>query len=267
MFAKYLRPYHWKLIIMGVVCVCLPLLDSYILTRPFNVNSHTDELQACFLIPILLGCALGPLGFVAWSIELSFKRRERMEMLITIVLSYVLLILVFASLYFSIDCISDYNSATEKTMYYMIAAEKNELPPAYSVDLRAFAGMTGKLWTGIGDDRRQLQEQSRFPKAISIESCLHEGARTQRARDAIHYQTDMVLPVIFDCIHLSVMTMTTVGYGDVSPQGGSIARPITDLQAIASTILLVLALGLLWGGWLTPPLSNQSSKAPVDGPE
>jgi hypothetical protein len=51
-----------------------------------------------------------------------------------------------------------------------------------------------------------------------------------------------VVNVFYDCLYFSVITQTTIGYGDILPTG--LGRLVVSLQALYGTIYLAIAMGL-----------------------
>jgi hypothetical protein len=69
----------------------------------------------------------------------------------------------------------------------------------------------------------------------------------------VHFRRDVVPFVLLDCLHLSIMTMTTVGYGDVTPEVWY-SKLATDAQALTGVAILVIALGLFLSGSAATPV-------------
>ena len=62
--------------------------------------------------------------------------------------------------------------------------------------------------------------------------------------DVVIFRRAAVPYVLLDCLHLSVMTIATVGYGNVAPSSWE-AKLATDAEALTGTGLLVVALALV----------------------
>jgi hypothetical protein len=56
------------------------------------------------------------------------------------------------------------------------------------------------------------------------------------------------LPSLLQCLHFSVVTMATVGYGDVHPNQWY-SQLAVDMQIVIGQILVVFALGCVLGRW------------------
>ena len=58
-----------------------------------------------------------------------------------------------------------------------------------------------------------------------------------------------------DFIYYSFVTMTTLGYGDITPKG-SLARSLSIFFSVAGQLYLTMIVALLVGKYLTPPSEN-----------
>lgn len=61
-------------------------------------------------------------------------------------------------------------------------------------------------------------------------------------------------PTSGDCLYLSVITITTVGFGDLTP-GSSAARMVAVLEALIGQLYLVSVVAAVIGGWRPRPRS------------
>src|SRR5262249_9106758 len=74
-------------------------------------------------------------------------------------------------------------------------------------------------------------------------------ARAKKPCDeVIRFLPDARGPVFLDCLHFSVATLATVGYGDVSPNHW-VARASADCQIVLGVVLLVLVVRIFFSGW------------------
>jgi hypothetical protein len=64
----------------------------------------------------------------------------------------------------------------------------------------------------------------------------------------MQFQPENRLDVFLDCLHFSIMTITTVGYGDITPRQ-RIAKLASDAEVITGIVLFVVALGMVYGNW------------------
>lgn len=179
----------------------------------------------------------------------SFQNRSnRVGQLGIILLSYFSMIVVFTGLYFSMAFVGDYDYAADHYFYYHSAGQDFEIGRIkrlnpYSNDDRAFTGIEKHLF-GTVDDYiprgiyRDLEDIERY-RARSAAQLEFEGV--------VEFKRSSVQPVLLDCLHLSVATITTVGYGNIAPRTWY-AKMATNIEALTGTILLVVALGMLFSG-------------------
>jgi hypothetical protein len=62
------------------------------------------------------------------------------------------------------------------------------------------------------------------------------------------FKPESRLATFLDCVHFSVVTMTTTGYGDISPNR-RYAKLAADVQMLAGVSVVIFALGMAFGGW------------------
>jgi hypothetical protein len=81
-------------------------------------------------------------------------------------------------------------------------------------------------------------------------------ARTYSEADVVQFLPEAGPAIFGDCLHLSVITMTTVGYGDITPRSLP-ARVATDVEAVCNTLLLIFGLGMIFGNIRPAPDSQK----------
>ena len=113
---------------------------------------------------------------------------------------------------------------------------------------RAFVGIEARLWGTLDDDLPlESREFQKDPQAYRVAL-----ARQRSFKDVAVFRPGALWAVLWDCQHLSVITITTVGYGNISPNAWY-AKAATNLEALTGTALLVVALALLLGSHPKPP--------------
>ena len=125
----------------------------------------------------------------------------------SIVVSYVLLIFVFANCYYCIHTMHGFELALQQAYPDTSLIVEQENP---------YTGKISQAWVA-----------------------LPPGA---------HHSGDRVIPadqlrVYFDCLYLSVSTITTTGYGDITPLT-TLTRLISCLEMLSGPTIVVLALGM-----------------------
>ena len=173
------------------------------------------------------------------------KRQSRRERLRLIVLSYFSMIVVFTGAYFSMASVGDYDSAVDHYFYYLsagqdLATARIQRVNPYPADrLRAFSGIDERLWSTVDDY---------IPRGIyqgldDIERHRAQWAARLAFAGVVRFKQASIQSVVLDSLHLSVMTITTVGYGNIAPRTWY-AKLATDLEALTGIVLFVVALGM-----------------------
>jgi hypothetical protein len=166
-------------------------------------------------------------------------------MLGVVLTAYFSCAVVFAGFYYSIQGLSDENDAELQIIHYQYEAMKvsmhtsNRMAPYRSN--RAFNGIEKHLWKNIEDDIPDIA--TRY--ADSPENVA--GIVGNYAK-SMQFQPENRLDVFLDCLHFSIMTITTVGYGDITPRQ-RIAKLASDAEVITGIVLFVVALGMVYGNW------------------
>ena len=125
----------------------------------------------------------------------------------SIVVAYGLLIFIFANCYYTIHAMHGFEMALHKA--YPAEKMTVELEDPYS-------GKIAQAWIALPADARD------------------SGDRVQPSNQTHVY---------FDCVYLSVATITTTGYGDITPLT-PLTRLISCLEMLSGQTIVVLALGM-----------------------
>jgi hypothetical protein len=115
--------------------------------------------------------------------------------------------------------------------------------------------MRHSTWTSLADEARPAFWH---PSAQVSEGLLLQAARqhgpwqggTSKHKAAFQpvFREEERLPSLLQCLHFSVVTMATVGYGDVNPHKWY-SQVAVDIQILIGQILVVFALGCVLGKW------------------
>jgi hypothetical protein len=192
---------------------------------------------------------LMPLIAVGFAIFSSFQKRSRAEMLRVILVAYLGSILIFAGAYYVIVGVDDYNDAIRQISHYeaegiSIAAHLSDRIKPYKSQ-NAFTGFESHLWSTFEDESYD---------AAALYTNYPEGLKSalDNAKNNLRFLPENRVLVFANCVHYSVITMTTVGFGDISPQVW-LARFYTDVEALTGTALFIVALGMVFGNWWESP--------------
>lgn len=199
------------------------------------------------ILLVLLASYILPAAVVALALYRSFQKgSSRSSRFRLILASYLCMIAVFTGAYFSMASAGDYEYAWFHYFYYKSGGEDlsigrierlNPMPP----HPRAFVGVEERLW-GTVDDY--------LPVGITrdvenLEIRRARAALTFPYEEVVRFRSSAMLGVTSDCLHLSVITITTVGYGNVAPSRWY-AKMATNIEALTGTVLFVVALGMFF---------------------
>jgi hypothetical protein len=162
-------------------------------------------------------------------------------------------ILTFAGLYYLFALEGDRNDAVVRHIYYRGYEISNawhrehyrsDLPPCKNI--RAFNGISERLFSGVdwGGESDFLERNWAAPST----GYMVERAK-QPLEEVVRFLPEERLPVFLGCLHFSITTAATVGYGDIAPNNLS-TRLTADLQIALNVILVIFILGMLFSGWL-----------------
>jgi hypothetical protein len=205
------------------------------------------------LAVILVVTLLGPLIYSVVSIITCLAGSvPKTTRLVRIITAYVANLLSFAALYYALTLIGDFTDAQRKYSYYAeYEASNAKFKALYQCDMPAavgtqsFHGMTDRLFSGVDWEAGEHSSTRRWadpPIAFQV-------ARAKAPRDeVIRFLPDARIPVFADCLHFSVVTVATVGYGDITPASWP-ARAAVDCQIILGMSLLVIVVGMFFSGW------------------
>ncbi|MFN9643605.1 MAG: potassium channel family protein [Cyanobacteriota bacterium] len=172
---------------------------------------------------------------------------------------YMAVLISFAGVYYSFAVISDYHDAHSFANFYMHSARQLDAGnlkqvPVRGKDEKAFSGIRYATWSGLADVARP---SFWHPSAIVSDDLLLNAARryapkipgaASSQRFEPTFQASERLPTFLQCLHFSVVTMATVGYGDMNPNKWY-SQLAVDIQIMIGQILVVFALGCVLGRW------------------
>lgn len=199
-----------------------------------------------FLLSFLVPVSLAVYGLIS-----ATRVPSKTYGLTILLFSYLALIISFASLYYTVIWVSDMQDAVDQYYYYRHVRKAWSIrlkldPPRRTESSRAFKGIERHLWSGIEESARpfyyQADMQAPVPDILALTDFPDDGF----PKHVVEYDQKALWPVFLDAIHYSIVTMATVGYGDIIPQT-RLAKVVTDIQIISGQALFVFALGLVFG--------------------
>jgi hypothetical protein len=174
----------------------------------------------------------------------GFRPQSRGRMLLSIATSYVALIVVFAGFNYVLCAIGDKaQTVAVARQYARWVVDKTQQPT--SIDLRAFRGVES-LWTGV--DAYLPNSGLDGWKPDDYLNAFNAAAAAGPTSIEPTFKPESRLAAFLDCVHFSIATMTTTGYGDIVPNQ-FYSKLAADVQILAGVAVVVFALGMAFGGW------------------
>lgn len=216
------------------------------------------------LVGLVLSFSL-PVVLAGLALFRSLGATTKSQGLMILLLSYLSIVISFSALYYVISWQADLEDAEKQFPYYndlRVNWPNREVLPAFRTSsYRAFRGIEGRLWNGVESAARPPDQPKDMDASVAQIYEKIDWVRKQGQPSFVvtwsgfptQYQ------VYLDCLHYSIVTMSTVGYGDITPRS-RIAKVITDLQILVSQGLFLFALGYVfgksenktWGGMAKP---------------
>jgi hypothetical protein len=196
---------------------------------------------ATFLLPGVL---------IVNALRKTFRIESRFTLLGSILACYFFVIVVFAGIYYALSGLGDLVDAEHAHEYYeeqRLGLESGAIDEALprSSHARSFNGIEERLWTGVHScvppHMAEVETSQTLPHFLDATRLPFE--------DCVVFRGENRVPVFLACLHFSIVTMTTLGYGDITP-AGTMSRAAADLQILASVTLFTLGLGMVFGGFL-----------------
>jgi len=183
------------------------------------------------------------------SVLAGFRRDDRPALLVTILTAYGCLMIVFADVYYQAAYFGDLYAGVALHERYAADARTGAPLRVYPSE-RGFVGIRHRLWSGVDWPFADVTRGTIPWDPALTPAQLRAAASATRMRDAVRFIPEAEIPVYLSCLHLSVITMTSVGYGDIAPLSFG-ARAAADIEAMCNTLLLIVGLGMLFGNWRT----------------
>jgi hypothetical protein len=142
-------------------------------------------------------------------------------------------------MYYVLAAIADYDDAVSKAVHYSAQDESLDPDRIPYRDVRAFKGIEDRLWSSVD-----------WPPGVPNDRdySVREMRQAARQNHIVRFLPEARLAVFLQCFHLSVATITSTGYGDITP-ARPLARLFTDIEMLSGTSLLVVALGIVFSNF------------------
>ncbi len=194
-------------------------------------------------------------------------------MLTNIIHSYIGTIFIFAAFFYQCSVFGDFRDAINKRDLYdlQLKIKKNNCPDLEIMrveDTRAFKGIKPRIWSGYDyPGNSLLVGKKSIPESwlnfvrnayepLNTEQIVRIISNTSEHSEIIEYQKQNVFDVYIDCLYFSIVSIATVGYGDISPTLWY-TKLFTALEVIIGSSILVFAIGMLFSNWTIKIGENQ----------
>lgn len=222
-FIAYFKEYY--LIYIGVILCTSGSFTFYKILQLTHQGTITESILLfvyfllSFFVPIILS--------IIFTIG-CFKQKEKTKLLIEIIHAYAGVILIFAALYFQSIVLSDrINSYLNDKINSVLLLSNEADILSLQQERRAFKGIEKRLWSSFD---YPSTEQIRLLASDSLKWKIHqlnnfESVSTDEMKQLMnltnssspYYLNDNISAVYLDCIYFSLVCVTTVGFGDISP--------------------------------------------------
>lgn len=245
-----LKNKQWK-VVWGIITIIILALPKMLVgTLSINIidPSLFEIVWVLLLLVLLPGSCIGV--SIYYFINCFKVNRNIYNKLITIVVAYVVLIMSFSSIYYFETYVGDYLDAASKYNFYSFYAKdqpKNSFSEERKKKIlsnnykkegdRAFKGIKDRLWSGVDYDAYYKHE-------IDFTDEILFGSYGPR-EDIIKFIPENWKGVYFDCLYFSTITISTVGYGDISPNQWY-SKLTVIIQVVLGQALIIFAVGFFF---------------------
>lgn len=241
-------PSRTLLRVAAVVAATVPAIVAASASIELYGIAHVAEppqqfaLYDAVLLALIAGYILGAFS-IATSLRVSFRSDSQNAQLWVILASYASLILLFAAIYYGIAGVFDRDDVQHRDLQrtgqlLMILGESDPFSDRDTTSLRPFNNLEPSLW--------RLSKQEEFQKLIAggTSAANQQAIRAflqLRDCDTVSFEGQHRLALFGNCLHFSVVTATTLGYGDITPATWY-AKALVDLQVLAAVAIGLFAL-------------------------
>ena len=202
------------------------------------------------VLVLLLSIPLSLFYAIFHVIHLTLTGASRNLQLGSVLLSYVAVIVVFSGFFYFQCSISDLNESTAEYRYY----EKLRTPAMQAsvkrygetlrrtASMRAFQGISPVMWRGIRAKVVGWPEDAGSPP---IEKLLQ--ASRLPLTDVISFNHQAKVPVFLDCLYFSAVTITSTGYGDITPLA-RFSKILVVIESVSGVLLVAIGIAIALGG-------------------
>jgi Ion channel len=217
----------------------------------------------CFYIGLAVYVIIA-MAFSIVSALKTFKKATKKAKIILIIHSYCTIIFVYSCIYFSSVLITDFVNQAGKAKYYDKLNQLKMTQPKFEVIYinyegnNAFNNLNRKPWFGYDNfSLISLNELAKkdtvFRKYYNAKKeglnknilyNLHDNLRASQllgSDNLIKFDNQSIGSVFLDCVYFSLITSTTIGYGDITPACEA-TKALVISHIILNLILLFVSL-------------------------
>jgi len=250
--------------ILATAGICLFLCAGFVELSEFlwvsgQMYAENIPLELMVLV-LLLSIPLSLFYAIFHVIHLTLTGASRNLQLGSVLLSYVAVIVVFSGFFYFQCSIGDLNESMAEYRYY----EKLRTPAMQdsvkrygeelrrTASVRAFRGISPAMWRGIGDKVAGWPDHAGSPP---VEKLL-EASRLPLT-EVISFNHEAKVPVFLDCLYFSGVTITSTGFGDITPLA-RFSKILVVIESVSGVLLVAIGIAIALGGL-------GSSRPPEDG--
>lgn len=258
---NYLKEY--KLIYIGIVLCNVSCLTFY---KIYDMDEQKSNIIFLIVVVVIfmLSFVLPIFLSVIFTVK-CFTAKTKKKILVNIIHSYFGTIFIFTALYFQCSVYGDFEDAVHKRLYYnlQLNIKKNSEPNLKIIkvaDQRAFKGIKPRLWSGYdypnsnllyGIERNPdswLYFQNNDYEELSVEQIERIARNHPEYGRITYYQNQNVKEIYIDCFYFSVVSIATVGFGDITPNLWY-TKLFAAFEVFIGLSLFVFALGMLFSSY------------------
>ena len=239
------RTWRMHTVALSCLAVCTLLVEMF---RWLQYDKGSQWLEGMTLAVLFACVLLAPL-MVYRALRFAFSSASRPHRVDIVLTAYFALVIGFTGIYYAMAGLGDYGIAIDEFQHYEREVERlrttSVSPTSYARRGGPFAGIDHSLWLFEPSERLSRSVAEATDLELLEETILGELFFSP-SPEIVVFDADARWRVALDCLHLSVTTMATLGFGDVAPKHWY-ARLATDIQVLVSVLIAVFAIGLLLG--------------------
>lgn len=249
---QYFKEYY--LIYVGVL---LCTIAAFSFHKLVEVTYQGSVIEAVLLIIFFLLSFIIPIVLSVVFTVRCFKQSDKHKLLIEIIHAYAGVVLIFAALYFQSIVLSDRVNAYRKDRIYTSVKVDNAIDDINSLkDRRAFKGIDKRLWSSFDypgytfvENVKQDTLKWRMHSLNNFETVDYTDIKQVISLSSTDfkstYLTENIPSVYLDCLYFSLISVATVGFGDLTPNLWYI-KLFVMLEISIGMSIFIFAIGFLF---------------------